>query len=336
MNRNQTIWLIAGAFVLVICLVVGLSLMFENCLTAKPDPADTDRTYSGENRVTIDGRTYLRRNITTYLLIGLDTEGKLENNGSFRNEQQADFLMLLIADHDAGTWKMLHINRDTITPVKTLDIFCRETGRTENMQIALSHTYGSGTMQSCQLTADAVSGLLCGVRIDRYMAVTMGAVPFLTDITGPITVTVPGDMTAIHPSWTEGAVVSLEGQQALDFVQARQGAEDQTNISRMRRQQIFAEALIGNLSDVLGSKTDTEIYRSYQTYLDYTCTNAPISDTISLLRQTRQYTYAGTVTPEGTSKIGSLYGEPVMEFYADSESLKQMVISLMLKEENGG
>ena len=73
MNRNQTIWLIAGAFLLVICLVIGLSFVFENCLTARPDSTGTDRTYSGENRVTIDGKTYLRRNITTYLLIGLDT-----------------------------------------------------------------------------------------------------------------------------------------------------------------------------------------------------------------------------------------------------------------------
>ena len=335
MNRNQTIWLIAGAFLLVICLVIGLSFVFENCLTARPDSTGTDRTYSGENRVTIDGKTYLRRNITTYLLIGLDTEGKVEINDSNRNTQQADFLMLIVADHDAGTWQMLHINRDTMAAMKTLDIFCREKD-VETHQIALSHTYGGGGMQSCQLTADAVSELLCGVRIDRYMAVTMGAVPYLTDITGPITVTVPGDMTAIHPSWTEGAVVELEGRQALDFVQARKDAEDQTNISRMHRQRIFAEALIGRLSDVLGVKTDTEIYRSYQTYLDYTCTNAPIADTISLLRQTQQYTYAGTVTPEGTAKVGVYSGKPAMELYADDESLKQLVISLTLTEENGG
>lgn len=334
MNRNQTIWLIAGAFLLVICLVVGLALAFDRCLVERPDSTGTDRTY-GNDSVRIDGKTYLRRNITTYLLIGLDTEGKLENSGSFRNEQQADYLALVIADHDAGTWQMLHINRDTVTPIKTLDIFCRETGKTEDRQIALSHTYGSGTMQSCQLTADAVSGFLCGVKIDRYMAVTMGAVPYLTDITGPISVTVPGDMTAIHPDWTEGAAIQLKGKEALDFVQARRGAEDQTNLSRMHRQQIFAEALIGRLSDVLGSKTDTEIYQSFQTYLDYTCTDAPILDTISLLRELQQYTYTGTVTPEGKTDTGTYNGEQVMEFHADAESVKQLVISLMLKEESG-
>jgi len=335
MSQSQKSWLIAGAFILVIGLVVSLALVFENCLTAKPDLSDTGNTQSGRNSVTIDGKSYRRRNITTYLLAGLDTEEKLENNGSFRNEQQADFLMLIIADHDTGTWRMLHINRDTMTAIKTLDIFCRENG-TETRQIALSHTYGSGTMQSCQLTVDAVSDLLFGVKIDRYMAVTMGAVPYLTDITGPVTVTVPGDMTAIHPTWTEGAVVSLEGREALDFVQARSGAEDQTNLSRMNRQRIFAEALIGSLSAVLGSKTDTEIYQSYQTYLDYTCTNAPVSDTISLLRQMQEYTYEGTFTPAGETGYGYYGGEKVVEFYVDRENLKELVISLMLQEVTDG
>lgn len=327
--------LVVAAFALVVCLVTGLALVFERVLTHRTGAFDSALEHALEQRiVTIDGIDYQPKNVTTYLIIGLDADGELESSGSFNNEVQADFLMLMIVDPQTETWQMLQLNRDTMTPIKTLDIFCRETGWSKPCQLALSHTYGDGTEQSCRLTEDAVSNLLYGVKIDRYFALTMGAIPHLTDVTGPLTVTVPDDMTAIHPDWVEGATVTLEGEDARLFVQSRGALEDSTNLARMQRQRVFVEALVAAMASSFTDKTETEMYSAYKTFMDYICTDSPVVDTLSLFRTVQQYAYIGTSVPDGTTEMGTHDGEPVMEFYVDENHLKSLVISLLLTEAN--
>ena len=334
-QRAKKRLLVVTAFVLAVGLTVGLALVFERVLTHKTGADDSALKHAMEQRtVTIDGIDYRPKNVTTYLFIGLDADGKLESSGSFNNEVQADFLMLMIVDPQTETWQMLQLNRDTMTPIKTLDIFCRETGKTEVRQLALSHTYGDGKEQSCRLTKDAVSNLLYEVKIDRYFALTMGAIPHLTDVTGPLTVTVPDDMTAIRPDWAEGATVTLEGEEARLFVQSRGGLEDSTNLARMQRQRVFVEALVAAMSTSLADKTETEMYSAYKTFMDYICTDSPVVDTLSLFRTLRQYAYTGTSVPGGTSEMGIHNGKPAMEFYVDQNHLKSLVISLLLTKAN--
>ncbi len=327
--------LVVAAFALAICLFTGLALVFERVLTHRTGADDSALKHAlQQSTITIDGIDYQPKNVTTYLIIGLDSDGKLESSGSFNNEVQADFLMLMIVDPQTETWQMLQLNRDTMTPIKIPDIAYRGPGRTEIHQLALSHTFGDGTEQSCRLTEDAVSNLLYGVKIDRYFALTMGAIPHLTDVTGPLTVTVPDDMTAIRPDWAAGATVTLEGEEARLFVQSRGALEDSTNLARMQRQRIFVEALVEAMASSFADKTETEMYSAYKTFMDYTCTDSPVVDTLSLFRTVQQYEYTGTSVPDGTTEVGTHADKPAMEFYVDESHLKSLVISLLLTEPN--
>mgnify|MGYP001718301415 FL=1 len=94
-------------------------------------------------------------------------------------------------------------------------------------------------MTSCQYMVDAVSNLFYGMPINGYVALNMNAVGMINDAVGGVTVTVPEDMTQVDPSFAEGAMVTLTGDQALKFTRYRDTEKDFSNNSRMERQKQY-------------------------------------------------------------------------------------------------
>ena len=103
------------------------------------DPASVPVT------VTFNGREYtLRSSLDTFLLIGLDKfTDTLSDPGNYTNNQQADFLFLIVVDHTEKSYCAIHLNRDAMTEIQRLGMTGRRIG-TFTGQLALSHTYGSG------------------------------------------------------------------------------------------------------------------------------------------------------------------------------------------------
>ena len=90
---------------------------------------------------------------------------------------------------------------------------------------------------------DAVSRLLGGAPIDGYAALNMDGIALFNDAIGGVTVTITSDFTAVDPTLVEGETITLNGQQAFEFVRTRKDVDDQTNLARMERQRIYLEAM---------------------------------------------------------------------------------------------
>ena len=269
--------------------------------------------------VFIDGEEYVpKKNIKSFLVIGVDKKGQFKDSGTFENDELCDFLALIVFDSDAKTYKVIHINRDTMTPVKKLGER-GETVSTRVMQIALAHTYGNGLEKSCDNTVDAVSNLLYGVNIDRYYAITMSAVAGAADYVGGVPVTITEDMTAVNEKFTEGAEIVLKGDDALDYVRARGGVGDQTNLSRMDRQKRF----VSSLMDVIEAEelTDEYVAGLFKKIGNYSLTDITANELPDLAEWLEEYSYGGIVSPEGEA----VYDGSHICFYVEDETLKDLV-----------
>lgn len=269
-----------------------------------------------------------KEDVETILLLGIDKmEGQVQEQ-SYRNTQQADFLMLLIVDHQAQTCTGLHINRDTMTQIQQLGVGGKPVGSFTG-QLALAHTYGDGAEKSCLNTVDAVSHLLYGTEIDHYISLTMDAVAAVNDAVGGVTVTVQDDFSAIDPALRQGETVTLRGEQALTYVRARGSLEDSSNLARMERQRQYFQALYERVRAQCGADEESlsELLLAIVPYMVSDCTVQQLSD---LWEQAMQYEVTGIEDVAGEA----VQGEEYMEFYVDEEALRQQLIALLYEVEN--
>lgn len=211
---------------------------------------EADAVYSSEREV--NAKTYyqgtwyeINTNIETVLILGVDrfSDSSLGKSDSL----QADFIALLILDKKAENFQLLHVNRDTMADIPLRDITGVEYG-TRYAQIALAHIYGSNEQSRCRNTANGVSRLLYSAPVNHYVSLTMDSLAVLNDSLGGATLTLEEDMTAVDPAFRKGAVVTLQGEQALSFVRTRGALEDSSNLSRMARQRQYIGTLFEKFS----------------------------------------------------------------------------------------
>ena len=225
---------------LIIFLLAGAFLLLElwekrQGNFPEQEPQDTAIEYNGDKYV-------INESVESFLIMGLDKFEDAIDNESYNNNQQADFLMLLVFDNEEKKCTAIHLNRDTMVDMNILGVAGQKVG-TVYKQLALAHTYGNGKDVSCRNTADAVSGLLNGVKVNHYLSITMDAVPVLNDLLGGVEVTVLDDFTGIDDSLKKGETVTLHGEQALTYVRTRYGLEDSSNSTRMVRQKQYLNAI---------------------------------------------------------------------------------------------
>ena len=293
---------------------------------------DNEDPYANDERPQIfyEGSLYtLKDNIETVLLIGIDKfHSQLNEEDAYRNTQQSDFLMLLLLDHEAESLSALHINRDTMSEIRVLDFNGDPVSSFEG-QLALSHTYGSGGTDSCENTVWSVSRLLYGTQIDHYVAFTMDAVPEINDALGGVTVTVKDDFTAVDPSLVQGETVTLKGQQALNYIRARSGVADSTNLSRMERQRDYLSALYAELKRQTESdrRIPADIVLTLSKHMVSDCTVSQLSD---IAESISDYSLDGVEDTKGEA----VHGEVFMEYYVDETALTEQILDLLyIKEE---
>lgn len=264
----------------------------------------------------------LRDGIETMLVLGLDTYAGTEPE-SYTNSKQADFLLLLVMDTNNNTCKAIHINRDTMTKMNVLGV-AGDRVDTVQQQIALSHTYGNGREVSCRNTADAVSHLLLGVKVDHYVSVTMDAVAVYNDLVGGVTLELLDDFTAIDPTMKEGDTVTLTGAQALTYVRARKGMEDPSNNRRMVRQKQYLEALYERTRQSVQEQTNF-IPKAALALSDYLVTDCSSSQLESMMARFAEQPLDTIYSFEGDLN----QGEQFMEFYPYEDSVKQVLIDCL-------
>ena len=264
----------------------------------------------------------LKDNVDTFLVLGLDKFEEAVETDSYKNDQQADFLMLMVFDNDEKTYSSIHINRDTMAEIEVLGLSGSKVG-TVTKQIALAHTYGKGGDISNINTAKAVSKLLYGIKVNHYMSLTLDSVAIMNDLVGGVEIEVLDDFSSIDETLIKGEKVLLEGEKALTYVRTRKGLEDSTNTTRMNRQQQYLDALREKIEFCVGNDSEF-IAKAAVKMADYMvtdCTSARLQD---IGKKMQEYEFVQINNIEGESRMGEKY----IEFYPDKDSLKQVVIDL--------
>lgn len=320
-------------FALLVAAVAGLLALLYiggNLLEArdkKPETrGDYQERYAYEETIEVDGETYRRRReVTAILLMGIDRSSDAVITG-YRNGGQSDFLQLLAIDSSDRTITRVPIDRDTMTPITVLGVLGDKAG-VRTAQICLSHGFGDGKQQSCELTVDAVSNLMVGAPIDEYFAMNLDGISTMNDALGGVTVTLEDDFSALDPAMTLGTTLTLRGIQAEYFVRSRMNIGVGTNEARMKRQQVYIEQ-IGNMLDERVREDQNFIGTLYDELTPYLVTSMSRGYLINKAWTTREYERRVAEIP-GEHRIGS---DGFMEFHADEDAVEQLVLELFYQK----
>lgn len=310
---------ILAAVFLFAAVLLGLSLW------ERSREADWDG-YRNVRSLSYNGKEYTQReDLDTVLVMGLDKFGATEDPDQYRNNQQSDFMMLLVVDRDAKTYSALHLNRDTMTEIPILGVTGSKAGSFEG-QLALAHTYGTGGKDSCRNAVEAVENLLHGVTIDHYVSMTMDAVAELNDLAGGVKVEILDDFSGIDPDLIKGQTVTLQGQQALTYVRTRKGMEDSSNLRRMERQRQYLTALREQVEkkNQEDPNFSAKAMNRVANYLISDCTGNQLS---LMSQRLADYTFVEVEALSGKA----VKGEEFMEFYVDEDSLMETVIRMFFE-----
>ncbi len=336
----RTIITILGIAIVIVGMIIVMRMVGKNSLSKAV--AGDDNINVGEeaddladNQIMFDGKRYqLNEDVISVLVMGIDSETVNEVGGqSWKAEKnnankggQADSLFLMVINPHTKKVNFLAINRNAMAEVDVWDKEGNYTG-TQMQQIALQHGYGDGGVESAERQVKAVSRLLYGIPINSYAAISMDAVPVLTDAVGGVDVTVLDDI--VYPEYDmnlhKGDVVNLKGKTAYWYVRLRHEDEFGSNELRQNRQKQYLTEFIKKARTAAIS--DVRVAANlYNTISDYMVTDIDINSFTYMATEYLNYDF-------DTDNIISLEGETINgtkfeEFYIDDEKAQKQIVDL--------
>ena len=273
-----------------------------------------------------DKEYVLRGGVESFLIMGIDKTDEDITNDSYNNDQQTDFLMLIVFDHIKKTYSTVHINRDTLAEVDIYGLTGKKI-RTEKMQIALAHTYGDGKTLSDYNTAKSVSRLFYGARVNHTISFTLDSVAEMNNLVGGVELELLDDFTQLDGGerLVKGNTVTLTDKEALLYVRSRAGLDDDTNVNRMRRQKQYIEALRLEFEKRMKEGVDNEFLHDVVDKMSEH-TNADIQDLFDVNNNMQNYKFVETDSIAGESKLNEETKR--MEFLPDEDSIAELAIAL--------
>lgn len=228
-----------------------------------------------QDTVTWNGKAYRRNTyIHTILCLGIDRTDDMVGTREPGEAGQSDGIYLIAQDTVRNQIKILMIPRDTMTRIVITDKNNQELGtRVDHLNIA--YGYGDGEKLSCDLAKRAVTNLLQGIPIDRYMAVDIVVLSKLNDAVGGVTVTIPTEgMEKRDPAFVKGTQVTLHGDQAEAFIRYRDIERDNSALFRMNQHKEYMEQFFKAVKQK--SKEDSQIVTNmFDMIQDYMQTDMP-------------------------------------------------------------
>ena len=199
--------------------------------------------------IVYDGKSYVYNDhLTNYLLLGVDTDGSIQEPREPGSAGQSDSVFLISYDRVKETTVGLAIPRDTITQIEKFTPGGESLGFYSD-HLNLQYAYGDGKRKSCELTSAAVSRLLSGLPVGGYAAINLDSIPRLTQLLGGVEVTVPDDsLSEKNPDFVKGNKVVLDETNTETFVRSRDRQIEQSAITRMNHQKVFLEAFASKLA----------------------------------------------------------------------------------------
>ncbi len=264
-----------------------------------------------------DSRYQINENVTSILFIGVDKR-KINEDKEIGSNGQADTLFLACLDTKTNDIKIIPVSRESMVDFDLFDKSGKFAG-TKNGQICLSFAYSNDAKGGSENVKNAVSRLLCGVNINSYVAVDLGAIVALTSEIGGV------ELTSLETvsRFKKGEKVNLQGYDAFYYLQSR-GTDVDANNRRQARQKQFLKAFATKMGNNVVSDF-TKLVKYYNiaspyftsdldlseiTYLAKTCLSKDIGEKVEYLNIS------------GETKIGEKY----VEFYPDENSIYEAVL----------
>ena len=310
-------------------LILGIAVIGVVLGMADHYRINSDSSMDSREMITYKNETYVKKgNIETYLIAGIDAPGKVEKVTEYDGTGQCDVLAVIVRDRSTDQCKLLSIDRNTITAVKSLDNDGTYLDTTD-IQISLAHAMGFDQQVRAENTVDAVSHLLGDQTIDGYAMVNMGAIQVVNDMVGGVTVTIEDDFSDIDPSMKKGETVTLMGEQAEKYVRSRKEVADGSNQNRMSRQSTYEEAFKPAFRNKCAenSKFPLEVYHAME---DYMTTN------ISAKKFCRLAILMSDENQDEKVAISGTYGldeDDWQTFTPDEDSLQEAILELFYQKQ---
>lgn len=310
-------------------LILGIAVIGVVLGMADHYRINSDSSTDSRETITYKNETYVKKgNLETYLIAGIDAPGKVEKVTEYDGTGQCDVLAVIVRDRSTDQCKLLSIDRNTITAVKSLDNDGTYLDTTD-IQISLAHAMGFDQQVRAENTVDAVSHLLGDQTIDGYAMVNMGAIQVVNDMVGGVTVTIEDDFSDIDPSMKKGETVTLMGEQAEKYVRSRKEISDGSNQNRMSRQSTYEEAFKPAFRNKCAenSKFPLEVYHAME---DYMTTN------ISAKKFCRLAILMSDENQDEKVAISGTYGldeDGWQTFTPDADSLQEAILELFYKKQ---
>ena len=344
---HNALYFMSGMMVVILALVivVGVKTKAENAGSHIAD--DTENSYeqqvagqtdttqdSGQEKwqegvVTYEGKEYLyNTDIKTYLMMGVDIDGPVQQSSDYTQGGQSDALFLLVVNNKTEQLQVISINRNTMADIELCDEEGIDMGPLKT-QICLQHAFGDGKRLSCSKTVDAVSGLFQNIPISGYLAMNMGGIPQMNDAVGGVEVTVQQDISfpKAGVNLKKGQKVTLNGMQAYYYLHGRDTEEYDSATKRLQREEQYIVAYMDKLKKVSTENPDqvTEIYNSVS---DYLVTSVDFTSMIEQLMnygfsEDQMYTVPGK-TVEGKPIDGKRYEE----YHVDEDAMEELIMKV--------
>ena len=316
--------LLAGLFAAAAMLLYSGALIVESLVLSSEE---VDEGFTSKTVVHEGVEYFPRQDIVTVLILGIDRYGPVVESGAYNNKGAADMNVLAIIDESHETVNLLYLNRDTMTEMPVLGLGGRKAG-TYFGQLALAHTYGKGLADSCENSRETVSHLLGGIYIDYYVAMNMDVIGILNDAVGGVTVEVTEDFSRVDPTIAMGTV-TLQGEQAVNYVRTRKDVGDQLNLSRIDRQKEYINSFIESFRSAY--EVDKQIVVDlYDEISPYWVTDLSVNVLSGMLEYYSDYEIDKVVSPEGDNVMGEQY----FEFYAHEDALRELSLELFYEPKN--
>ena len=280
--------------------------------------------------ITYKGKKYRYNSLVkTILYAGIDEEGVLKSSKQYGNKGRADTIAVVVFDKQSRKISILSINRDTMTQIRRYSLNGNDNGLYTS-HIGYAYSYGDGGKVSCENLREAVSLLLGGIPIADYIVTSQASMPYINDIAGGITLTVPNDdLEAQYPEMAEGNTITLDDSNIEAYLRYRDTDEDFSNEGRLQRQKAYATAYIdklktmstGDLEDKWTKLSDME------DYLQTSITRNKYLDLVSLI-QDLDFSDENYDQLAGQDQQGELHDE----FIPDEDALQEEIIKLFYEE----
>ena len=310
-------------------LILGIAVIGVVLGMADHYRINSDSSTDSREMITYKNETYVKKgNLETYLIAGIDAPGKVEKVTEYDGTGQCDVLAVIVRDRSTDQCKLLSIDRNTITAVKSLDNDGTYLDTTD-IQISLAHAMGFDQQVRAENTVDAVSHLLGDQTIDGYAMVNMGAIQVVNDMVGGVTVTIEDDFSDVDPSMKKGETVTLMGEQAEKYVRSRKEISDGSNQNRMSRQSTYEEAFKPAFRSKCAenSKFPLEVYHALEEYM---------TTDISAKKFCRLAILMSDENQDEKVSISGTYGldeDDWQTFTPDEDSLQEAILELFYQKQ---